>query len=78
MGGSSYKRLVFTSTYYDYEMCFFKREMSVPKRLIDSKAWQVFTSTTITMMGIQDKNAKNSIKSKNYPKSKTSRELAKI
>ena len=28
-----------------------------------------------TIMGIQDKNTKNSIKSKNYPKSKTLREL---
>ena len=25
--------------YYDYEICCFKREMSAPKRLIDSKAW---------------------------------------
>ena len=31
---------------------------------------KLFTSNTITKMGIQDKNTKNSIKSKNYPKSK--------
>ena len=29
-------------------------------------------------MGIQDKNSKNSVKSKNYPKSKTLRELKKL
>ena len=29
-------------------------------------------------MGIEDKNTKNSIKSKNYPKSKTLRELKKL
>ena len=29
-------------------------------------------------MGIQDKNMKNSIKSKNYPKSKTLREFEKL
>ena len=33
------KRLLFTSNYYDYEMCCFKREMSAPKRVIDSKVW---------------------------------------
>ena len=38
-GDSLNKRLLFTSNYYDYEMCCFKREMSAPKRLIDSKAW---------------------------------------
>ena len=31
--------------------------------------------TTITAMGIQEKNIKNSIKSKNYPKRKTLREF---
>ena len=31
------KRLLFAGNYYDYEMCCFKREMSAPKRLIDSK-----------------------------------------
>ena len=30
------------------------------------------------MMGVQDKNAKNGIKSKNYPKSKTLRKLEKL
>ena len=29
-------------------------------------------------MGIQDKNTKNSIKSRNYPKSKTLRELSGV
>ena len=38
----------------------------------------LFTSTTITIMGIQDKNTKNSIKSENYPKSKTLRELENL
>ena len=37
VGGSINK--LFTSNYYDYKMCCFKRAMSVPKRLIDSKAW---------------------------------------
>ena len=38
-GGSLNKRLSFISNHYDYEMCCFKRKMSVPKRLMDSKAW---------------------------------------
>ena len=33
---------------------------------------------TVTMMGIQDKNTKNSVKSKNYPKSKTLREIKNL
>ena len=37
-----------------------------------------FTLNTITIMGIQDKNMKNSIKSKNYRKSKTLREFEKL
>ena len=40
------------------------------KRLASIKP---FTLTTVTIMGIQDKNMKNSIKSKNYPKCKTVR-----
>ena len=39
---------------------------------------KLFTWNTITMMGVQEKNAKNSIKSKNYPKSKTLRKLEKL
>ena len=39
---------------------------------------KLFTSNTIPIMRIQDKNTKNSIKSKNYPKSKTLRELEKF
>ena len=31
--------LLFVNDYPDYEMCCFKRKMSAPKRLIDSKAW---------------------------------------
>ena len=38
----------------------------------------LFTSNTITIMGIQDKNTKNSIKSKSYPKDRTLRELEKL
>ena len=38
MGGSLNKRLLFTSNYYDYEMFCFRREVSTPMRLIDSKA----------------------------------------
>ena len=37
-----------------------------------------FTSNIITIMGIQDKNTKNSIKSKNYHKSKTLREFEEL
>ena len=33
------KNLSFISDYPDYKMCCFKRKMSAPKRLIDSKAW---------------------------------------
>ena len=36
--GSLNKRQ-FISNDYDYEMCRFKRKMSTPKRLIDSKTW---------------------------------------
>ena len=63
MGGSLNKRLLFTSNYYDYEMFCFKREMSAPKRFIDSKAWCLL-SFLLELLGIQDKNTKNSIKSK--------------
>ena len=53
--------------------------MGAPKRLIDSKAWCPLSFLLeITAMGIKDKNTKNSIKSKNYPKSKTLRELEKL
>ena len=73
------KSLLFINDYPEYEMCCFKRKMSVPKRLIDSKAWYPLSFLLeITVMGIEDKNTKNSIKSKNYPKSKTLRELEKL
>ena len=52
--------------------------MNGPESVIDLKAWcplSFFTWNTITIMGIQDKNTKNNIKSKNYPKIKTLREL---
>ena len=39
MGGSLNKRLLFASIISNFETCYFKREMIVPKRLIDSKAW---------------------------------------
>ena len=39
---------------------------------------KLFTWNTVTIMGVQDKNTKNSIKSKNYPKSKTLREFKKL
>ena len=39
VGDSPNKRLLFIGNYYDYEICCFKRKMSAPKRLIDSKAW---------------------------------------
>ena len=37
-----------------------------------------FTWNIITMMGIQDKNTKNSMKSKNYHKSKALKEFEKL
>ena len=40
--------------------------------------FKLFTWTTITIMGIQDKNTKNSIRSKKYPKSRTLREPEKF
>ena len=55
--------------------------MSAPKWLIDSQSLasiKLLTGNAVTIMGIQDKNKKNSIKSKNYPKSKTPRELEKL
>ena len=62
-----------------YEMRCFKREMSsTPK---DSKAWwsiKLVNRITITLTGIQDKNTKNTIKSKNYPKNNTLREPEKL
>ena len=39
---------------------------------------KTFTQNTTIIMRIQDKNKKNSIKSKNYPKKKTLRELEKL
>ena len=39
---------------------------------------KLFTWTTVTIMEIQGKNTKNSIQSKNYPKSKTMREFVKF
>ena len=35
----SYKKKLFISNYYDYEMCCLKRKMRARKRLIDSKTW---------------------------------------
>ena len=52
--------------------------MSASKRLIDSKAQCLSKLNTIRVMGIEDKNTKNSTKSKNYQKSKTLRELEKL
>ena len=53
--------------------------MSAPKRLMDLKTWcplsfllEILSSY---IMGIQDKNTKNGIKSKNYPKMNTLRKL---
>ena len=37
--GSLNERLLFISNYYDYQMYCFKRKMSTPKMLMDSKAW---------------------------------------
>ena len=48
--------------------------MSAPERLIDSKAWYPLNF----LYEIQDKNTKNSIKSKNYFKSKTLSELKNL
>ena len=60
-------------------MCYFERKMSAPKRLIDLKAWcSLSFLLEITVMGIKDKNTKNSIRLKNYPKSKTLKELEKL
>ena len=56
-------------------MCCFKIKMSAPKRLTDSKLESI---KTITIIGIQDKNTKSSIKSKNCLKSKTLRELENL
>ena len=39
---------------------------------------KLFTWNIITIMGMQDRNTKNSIKSKNYHKSKTLREFEKL
>ena len=39
---------------------------------------RLFTRNIITIMGIQDKNTKNSIKSKNYHKSKTLKEFENL
>ena len=39
---------------------------------------KLFTWNIITIMGTQDKNTKNSIKSKNYHKSKTLKEFEKL
>ena len=41
-------------------------------------AIKLSTGNNIIITGIQDKNTKNSIKSKNYPKSKTLKELEKL
>ena len=38
MNESTAERLLFTGDYYDYEMCCFKKEMSVSEKLIDSNA----------------------------------------
>ena len=46
--------------YQHYEMCCFNRKMSAPKRLMDSKVW---CQLSFLLMGTQDKNTKNSIKS---------------
>ena len=67
---------------YDYEMCCFKREMSAPERLIDSKVWYSYYAFYLNYYRYNDntrrKKTKNMIKSKNYPKSKTVRELEKF
>ena len=55
--------------------------MSAPNRLIDSKAWcplSFLLEIVSTIMGIQDKNMKNSIKLNNYLKSKTMSKLKKL
>ena len=44
------------------------------KNLVPTK---LFTWNTVTIMGIEDKNTKNSIKSKKYPKGKTPEEVRK-
>ena len=57
------------------EKCF-KRKMRTPKRLIDLKAWcpLSFLLEIVSPWWEYKKNTKNSIKSKNYLKSKTLRE----
>ena len=59
--------------------CIVLKKMIAPKILIDSKTWCplnfLFEINNFTIMGIRDKNMKNSIKSENCPKSKTLREL---
>ena len=74
------KRLLFIGNYYYYEMCCFKRKVSAPKSPKDSKAWCPlnFSLKYYNHNGIQYKNKKNSIKPKNYPKSKTLRVLNKL
>ena len=56
--------------------------MSAPKRLINSKPLCPFESFLFEFNyhhnGIEDKNKKNSIRSKNHPKSKTLRELERV
>ena len=58
-------------------MCCFKRKMSAPERLIYSKAL-CSLSYLLEILGIQDKNTKNSVKSKNSLKRKTLRELENL
>ena len=61
-------------------MCCFKRKMSAPKRLMDSKAWCLlsFLLEYYPQNENTRQNTKNSIKTKNYLKCKTLIELEKL
>ena len=58
----------------------FQEKMSAPRRLINSKAWSPlsFLLEIYHHYGNTRQNTKNSKKSKDYPESKTLRELKKL
>ena len=49
-----------------------------PHKFMSLVSIKLFIRTTIAIMRIQDKNTNNSVKSKNYPKSKTLKEFEKF
>ena len=58
-----------------------KEKMSAPKRMINSKVWcllKTFYLKYYYYIGNTKQKTKNSIKSKNYSKSKTPRKLIKL